>query len=103
MRSWLMRTIAASAVAASRGPACLSSGTLKLLASRNGSIHSKPHSSGRTTRFSSRMVSRVSHSYIQRAYLSLNIASVQVYQCQGENEDDRGTERCHGSHILVGL
>ena len=34
---------------------------------RNGSIHSKPHSSGRTTRFSSRVVSRVSHSYIHRA------------------------------------
>jgi hypothetical protein len=42
--------------------------------SRNGSIHSKPHSSGRTTRFSSRVVSRVSHSYIQRAYHSLNMA-----------------------------
>jgi nicotinate-nucleotide adenylyltransferase len=39
--------------------------------SRNGSIHSKPHSSGRTTRFSSRVVSRVSHSYIQRAYVAM--------------------------------
>ena len=49
-------------------------------ASRKGSIHSNPHSSGRTTRFSSRVVSRVSQSYIQRAYFSLNMCSVQVYQ-----------------------
>ena len=42
----------------------------KPCASRKGAIHSKPHSSGRTTRFSSRVVSRVSHAYIQRAYQS---------------------------------
>ena len=48
--------------------------------SRKGAIHSKPHSSGRTTRFSSRVVSRVSHSYIQRAYHSLIIDMLQFYQ-----------------------
>jgi hypothetical protein len=67
-----MRTMAASASAGSRtspGRARLA----KAVLSRNGSIHSKPHSSGRTTRFSSRVVSRVSHSYIQRAYLFLSI------------------------------
>ena len=40
----------------------------KPCASRKGAIQSKPHSSGRTTRFSSRVVSRVSQLYIQRAY-----------------------------------
>ena len=55
-------------------------GDAKPCASRKGAIHSKPHSSGRTTRFSSRVVSRVSHAYIQRAYLSLNISLLQVYQ-----------------------
>ena len=47
-------------------------------ASRNGTIHSKPHSSGRTTRFSSRVVSRVSHAYIQRPYQSVNMSIHQV-------------------------
>ena len=55
--------------------------------SRKGAIHSKPHSSGRTTRFSSRVVSRVSQSYIQRAYHSLIIDIVQFYQ---RSRTDRG-------------
>jgi hypothetical protein len=53
--------------AGSRTTSGLGTASAKPCASRNGSIHSKPHSSGRTTRFSSRVVSRVSHSYIQRA------------------------------------
>src|SRR5271165_2905615 len=82
MSSSLMRTMAASAAAESCKTSGPGTAALKPCASRNGSIHSKPHSSGRTTRFSSRVVSRVSHSYIQRAYLSLNMSQLQVYQCE---------------------
>src|ERR1035437_6678669 len=73
MRSWLMRTIAASAAALSCSTSEPGRAAPRPLLSRKGAIHSKPHSSGRTTRFSSRVVSRVSHSYIQRAYHSLII------------------------------
>src|SRR5580692_11035542 len=63
-----MRTIAASAAAASRSTRPAGMKSRKPCASRKGASHSKPHSSGLTTRFSSCVVSRVSHSYIQRVY-----------------------------------
>src|ERR1035441_10045172 len=77
---WLMRTMAASAAASSRRTSGPGTASPKPWASRNGVIHSKPHSSGRTMRFSSRIVSRVSQSYIQRAYLLLSMVSFQFYQ-----------------------
>src|SRR5258708_38895039 len=85
-----MRVIAASAAASSKRSACFSSADPRLCASRNGAIQSKPHSSGRTTRFSSRVVSRVSHLYIQRAYVFLNMDPSQFYQ----RHKDAAIERC---------
>ena len=75
-----MRTMAASAAALSLSTSGPGTAEPRPWLSRKGAIHSKPHSSGRTTRFSSRVVSRVSHSYIQRAYHSLIIDIVQFYQ-----------------------
>ena len=75
-----MRTMAASAAASSRTTSGPGTASPKPCASRKGAIHSKPHSSGRTMRFSSRVVSRVSQAYIQRAYQSLNMNLLQFYQ-----------------------
>src|ERR1017187_7747119 len=75
-----MRTMAASAAASSRKISGPGTASLNPWDSRNGVIQSKPHSNGLMTRFSSRMVSRVSQSYIQRAYLLLSMVTIQVYQ-----------------------
>jgi len=81
-----MRTMAASAAALSRCASGPGMAEAKPCDSRKGAIQSKPHSSGRTTRFSSRVVSRVSQSNIQRAYQSLIIRMNQFYQRgRGEN------------------
>src|SRR6185312_12208319 len=60
--------MAASAAASSWRDSAAGSASANPCASRKGAMQSKPHSRGRTMRFSSRVVSRVSQAYIQRAY-----------------------------------
>ena len=108
-----MRTMAASAAAGSRTTSGSGTASPKPCASRKGAIHSKPHSSGRTTRFSSRVVSRVSHAYIQRAYQSLNMIVIQFYQrwrCREQGtggirrggEQDGGEKGASGCELRAG-
>src|ERR1700756_747739 len=79
----MARLSARMAISAAAASCSIAGAGMRPWARAKSAIHSKPHSTGRTTRLVSRVVSAVSHAYIQRAYCCFSIPLL-LYQRRAE-------------------